>query len=107
MRSRLGVCLSWLSFAVLIADAAADTSAAEAHLYGLALDRFLVGQARVMRLADPIRVAGVPYCGKQVAPVIGVFAADDRTFRDLILREPEYKKPFSAAAIAHAPRRGK
>jgi hypothetical protein len=64
--SRIVSCSAW-------ADLDDDESE---RLYSASLDRMLEGQARIMRLADPIRVAGAHSCGQDISPVLGVFAAD-------------------------------
>ncbi|MDJ0865336.1 MAG: M48 family metalloprotease [Myxococcota bacterium] len=70
----------------------------EQRLSDLALGRLLEGQERVTRVADPIRIAGMPYCGRKTAPILGVYAADDRTYRDMFPEEPEFERPFREAA---------
>ncbi len=80
--------------------ASTEGSDAEARrLYSLALDRFLEGQARIMRIADPIRIAAAPFCGKNVVPVIGVYAANRYTFEDMIPRELAFEEKFNEVAV--------
>ena len=69
------------------------------RLYDLALDRLLEGQARVMRIADPIRIAAAPFCGKNLASVLGVYTANHYSFVDMIPRELAFEKAFSEVAI--------
>ena len=52
----------------------ADEATEELRLNYLALDVMLEGQARVMRIADRMRIAGADLCGRKIAPVIGVYA---------------------------------
>ena len=61
----------------------ADESSEELRLNYLALDLMLEGQARVMRIADRMRIAGADLCGKRIAPVIGVYAPNESAIRDL------------------------
>ncbi len=90
-----------LALAARLARAGAAEHAEERdRLAGLALDRLLEAQARIMRVADPIRVAGAPLCGDEVGPVIGVFAADVRTFRDMSPRDRPYEKVLAAVATS-------
>jgi hypothetical protein len=69
------------------------------RLYSLALDRFLEGQARVMGVADHIRIAGAPLCGKKVAPVIGAYGANRYTFTDMFPGYPEFKDALAETAV--------
>jgi hypothetical protein len=68
------------------------------RLSGLALDRLLTGQARIMAIADRLRIAGAPFCGKKIGPVMGVYTATQHTFTDMFPGEPEFEKALSDAA---------
>ena len=50
---------------------AGDDGEETARLNVLALDRFLEGQARVMRVSDPIRIAAAPFCPHERVSVEG------------------------------------
>jgi membrane-associated protease RseP (regulator of RpoE activity) len=67
------------------------------RLNELALDVMLAGQARVTAVADRIRIAGAAFCGEDVVPVLGAFAADRTTFDDLF-QGKDFVKPFVEAA---------
>jgi membrane-associated protease RseP (regulator of RpoE activity) len=67
------------------------------RLNELALDVMLAGQARVTAVADRVRIAGAAFCGEDVVPVLGAFAADRSTFDDLF-QGSDYVKPFVEAA---------
>ncbi len=64
----------------------------------MAFDVMLDGQTRVMGVVDRIRIAGADLCGKDISPVIGVFAIDHRTIDDRY-RDVDYVKPFVEATI--------
>ena len=84
----------------LCASAPARAGDPEAQrLYALALDRLLKGQARIMRLADPIRIAAAPFCGRDVVPVLGLYAAHEHTFEDMNPKEMTYEEGLRDAAI--------
>lgn len=78
---------------------AGDEQAEARRLYSLALERFLEGQARIMHVADPIRIAGAPFCGRNLVPVMGVYAANQYTFEDMIPRELAFEEEFNAVAV--------
>jgi len=75
-----------------------DAAAEERRLYELALDRLLAGHARVMGIADRIRIAGAELCDRKIAPVIGVYAPTKGSFRDRWPRK-DYTDPFVDAAV--------
>ena len=77
----------------------ADDSEEARRLYGLSLDLMVEGQARVMSIADRLRIAGAELCGRKISPVIGIYAPDHRSIRDLF-REKDFIKPFVEAAEA-------
>ena len=64
----------------------------------LAIDRMLEGQARIMRVAEPIRVAGTPFCGDEVGPVLGLYPLDERSFRSLFEWNQDLERDMMAAA---------
>lgn len=98
-RIRLPLLCCLVGIALVFGARAAEPGDEETRrLAGLALDRFLAGQARVMRVSDRIRLAGTPFCDKATGPVIGVFSADERTFRDMIPGEPPHKELMIEAA---------
>ena len=76
---------------------AADEASEELRLNYLALDLMLDGQARIMRIADRMRIAGADLCGKKVSPVIGVYAPNQYDIRDM-WREKDFVDPFVEAA---------
>jgi len=95
-RGAIAILLAALQAAVA---GAADPQVDEAQrLYSLALDEMLAGQARIMKLADPIRIAGADFCGGDLSPVLGVFAADRYTFRDMFPGEPDFEAEFAKTA---------
>lgn len=94
--------LSWLLAAAALLAAgplAADVEDEERRLAGLALDLMLESQLRIMRVADPIRVAGAPFCGNEVGPVLGAYAADRYSLSDL-MGDEAVVEPFIDAAVA-------
>ena len=82
----------------------ADVTYAQDHaeetrrLAVLAIGRMLAGQARIMRVADPIRIAGAPFCGDEVGPVLGLYPLDERSFRSLFEWERELETAMVGAA---------
>lgn len=76
---------------------AADEAAEELRLDYLALDLELEGHARVMRVADRMRIAGAELCGKKVSPVIGVYAPTEHTISDR-WPDKDFIAPFVEAA---------
>ena len=56
-----------LLIAVLPLPGSADEASEELRRNYLALDLMLEGQARVMRVADRIRIAGAKLCGKKIS----------------------------------------
>lgn len=62
---------------------AEDREAEQRRLAVLSLDRMLQGQARILRIADRIRIAGTPFCGDDVGPTLGLYVLDERSFRGL------------------------
>ena len=100
MRRAVVRALVLLAAALAAGQVSAEEDAAEARrLYSLALDRFLEGQARIMRIADRIRIAAAAFCGSNVVPVIGVYAANQHTFEDMIPLELPFEETFNAVAI--------
>lgn len=97
MSSLIRAVVAFATSLVAVAAAGAADGPEEARLNALALDRMVAGQARVMRVADRIRIAGAPWCGKKVAPVIGVYAPDQFSIRDLY-SEHDAIDPFVEAA---------
>jgi membrane-associated protease RseP (regulator of RpoE activity) len=79
------------------APAAAGEAEETRRLNELALDLMLAGQARVTAVADRIRIAGAAFCGGNVVPVFGAFAADRTTFDDLF-QDKDFVKPFLETA---------
>lgn len=77
--------------------ASADEGAEERRLLNLALDHMLERQAHVMAVADRMRIAGAELCGGKVEPVLGVYAADQYTFREFY-QSLDHIKPFIEAA---------
>lgn len=78
---------------------AADESAEESRLSGLALQGLIDAQIRIMRIADRIRIAGAPFCGREVGTVTGVYTANRYTFAELF-QDMEFAKPFIETANA-------
>ncbi len=70
----------------------------ERRLSHLALDVMIEGQARVMGIADRMRIDGADLCGRNVAPVVGAFAADRKTIDDMY-RDKDFVDPFIDAGI--------
>lgn len=87
-----------LALLLVPARVSAGEAEEERRLNDLAFDVMLEGQARIMAIADRIRIAGADLCGKKIAPVIGVFAADYKTIADM-WREKDYVDPFIEAGI--------
>jgi Zn-dependent protease with chaperone function len=96
MTRSLAVACALLALAAIAGAAARDEEAA--RLANLSLDRLLEGQARIARVGDPIRVAGAPLCGDEVGPVLGVFTADARTFRDMSPGDRPFEKRLNEVA---------
>ncbi len=100
MRCIGATALVLIAAALAAGPVSATGSEAEARrLYSLALDRFLEGQARIMRIADPIRIAAAPFCGSNVVSVIGLYAANQYTFEDMIPRDLAFEEEFNEVAI--------
>jgi hypothetical protein len=92
--------LATLSGVLLLAFAASSDEATEtARLNGLVLDRFREAQARVMRVADPLRIAAAPFCGEEVVAVIGIYVATRYTFVDMIPGQFAFEKALNASAV--------
>ena len=68
--------ISLVALLLIAPPGGAGEAEEERRLSDLAFNLMLEGQARVMAIADRIRIGGAELCGKKVAPVIGVFAAD-------------------------------
>lgn len=79
--------------------APAHAGAETERLDNLALDRFLAGQARVMRVFDPLRIAAAPFCKGELAAVGGMFAANRYTFLDLLLSGLPFEKALNHTAV--------
>jgi membrane-associated protease RseP (regulator of RpoE activity) len=75
----------------------ADEAAEELRLNYLALDLMLEGQARVMRIADRMRIASADLCGRKIGPVLGVYAPSRQSIRDR-WRKKDFIDPFVEAA---------
>lgn len=69
----------------------------EERLSAMALDLMIAGQSQIMVVADPIRIAAAPWCKRKVVPVLGVYAPDEFSLRDLY-RDLGVLEPFLAAA---------
>ena len=81
-RTRIGFCLLLaLVHQAGPMPARADEDAESRQLFWLALDRMLQSQTRVMAVADRMRIASAALCGSEVAPVLGIYAADHHTFK--------------------------
>ena len=100
MPMRLFFAVLVLLFSALPVAVHADEDAEERRLIALALDHGLEQQLRVQAVADRLRVANAELCGKEVAPVLGLFAADHRSFRERY-RQLDFVKPFVKGAVAH------
>jgi len=86
--------------------AAADDAAVDAEterLAELAVDHLFAGTERVLRVADPIRIAGAPYCGKDVGAVLGVFTLNDKTFSQFGADSPTFEKSLTRAVEKRFP----
>ncbi len=68
------------------------------RLNHLTLDRFLAGQARAMRVSDPIRIAAAPFCEDHLASVLGIYTAKKATFEHMIPTDLPFEKAFAADA---------
>ena len=86
-----------LQIVLLPLTGTSDEAGEELRLNYLALDLMLEGQARVMRIADRMRIAGADLCGRKIAPVIGVYAPRWQSIRDR-WREKDFVDPFVEAA---------
>jgi len=83
---------AWSSPMIGMAQTAVEVEAETTRLGGAILDRMLESHARVMGVADRIRIAATPSCGKQVGAVLGIFTANEKTFRDLARNEFEFEE---------------
>ena len=75
----------------------ADVDAEERRLVGLALDRMMAGQVRVMAVAERMRIDGAELCGRKVAPVLGLYAADRDSFEELYFYLDDFDSFFETA----------
>jgi len=95
----VSLCLAAMVWLVAAPPAGAESAREVRRLENLAIDRMLEGQVRIMRVADRLRVAGVPFCGRNVGPVLGVYAADRYAFANLF-RGNTAMQPFVEAVRA-------
>ena len=77
--------------------ARADVGAEEKRLVGLALDRMIAGQTRVMAVAERMRIDGAELCGRKVSPILGLYAADRDSFEELYFYLDDFDSFFETA----------
>lgn len=70
------------------------------RLAGLILDRMLASHARVMSVADRIRISAAPYCGGEVGAVLGVYVANKKSFMEIVPRDHAFEENVQRVATA-------